>query len=352
MALTLGALAGKIGGALHNGDPDCEVSSVATLQHATGGDISFLSNRSYRKYLPATRAGAVILAPEDLPDCPVAAIVADNPYVAYAHAAALLFPPPADRQGVHPAAVVDDSCTIHASAWIGPHVVIEAGVTIDAGVQIAGGCYIGADTVIGPGCRIAPNVTIYHGVSIGARVNIAAGAVIGSDGFGLASENGKWVPVPQLGGVRIGDDVDIGANTTIDRGALDDTVLEEGVRLDNQIQVAHNVHIGAHTAIAGCVGISGSAHIGRHCLIGGGAGIVGHLEITDNVVITGMTMVTRSITEPGVYSSGVPAQDNDSWNRNYARFRQLDKLARKVQRLEKQATTASSTGSTGTGGNE
>ena len=179
-------------------------------------------------------------------------------------------------------------------------------------------------------------MVICHDVQIGERVNISPGAVIGGEGFGLAQEDGHWLNVPQLGSVRIGNDVEIGANTTIDRGALEDTVLEDGVRLDNQIQVAHNVHIGAHTAIAGCVGISGSARIGRHCMIGGGAGIVGHLEITDNVIITGMTMVTKSITRPGVYSSGVPAQDNDSWNRNYARLRQLDRIARKVQALERQ----------------
>ena len=335
MALTLGTLADEIGGTLQNGDPATEVASVATLQHAVAGDISFLANRGYRKFLGSTRATAVILAPEHLPDCPVAAIVADNPYVAYARAAAMLFPPPADRKGAHPSAVIADDCSIDASAWIGPHCIIESGATIEAGVQLAGGNFIGAGSTIGSGSRLAANAVICHGVALGSRVNIAAGAVVGSDGFGLASENGEWVPVPQLGSVRVGNDVDIGANTTIDRGALEDTVLEDGVRLDNQIQVAHNVHIGAHTAIAGCVGISGSARIGRHCMIGGGAGIVGHLEITDNVVITGMTMVTRSITEPGVYSSGVPAQDNDSWNRNYARFRQLDKLARKVQKLER-----------------
>ncbi len=335
MALTLGTLADEIGGTLQNGDPASEVASVATLQHAVAGDISFLANRGYRKFLDTTRATAVILAPEHLPDCPVAAIVTDNPYVAYARAAAMLFPPPPDRKGRHPSAVIADDCSIDASAWIGPQCIIENGATIEAGVQLAGGNFIGAGSVIGRGSRLAANVVICHRVVIGSRVTIAAGAVVGSDGFGLASENGEWVPVPQLGSVRVGNDVDIGANTTIDRGALEDTVLEDGVRLDNQIQVAHNVHIGAHTAIAGCVGISGSARIGRHCMIGGGAGIVGHLEITDNVVITGMTMVTRSITEPGVYSSGVPAQDNESWNRNYARFRQLDKLARKVQRLER-----------------
>ncbi|NNJ95003.1 MAG: UDP-3-O-(3-hydroxymyristoyl)glucosamine N-acyltransferase [Halobacteria archaeon] len=336
MALTLGALAEQIGGRLAQGSPGCEVGGVATLQHASTGDISFLANRSYRKFLASTRASAVILAAEHLADCPVAAIVADNPYAAYARAAALLFPPPPGRRGIDPSASVGESCSIDPDAWIGPRCIIESGATIHAGAQLAGGCYIGADSEIGPNSRLAANVVICHGVSIGARVNIAPGAVIGSDGFGLASEDGKWLPVPQLGSVRVGNDVDIGANTTIDRGALEDTILEEGVRLDNQIQVAHNVHIGAHTAIAGCVGISGSARIGRHCMIGGGAGIVGHLEITDHVVITGMTMVTRSITSPGVYSSGVPAQDNESWNRNYARFRQLDKLARKVQKLERQ----------------
>jgi UDP-3-O-[3-hydroxymyristoyl] glucosamine N-acyltransferase len=335
MALTLGALAEQIGGTLEQGDPGSEVGAVATLQHASTGDISFLANRTYRKFLASTRATAVILAPEDLPECPVAAIVTDNPYAAYARAAALLFPRPSGRRGIHPSASIGESCSIDANAWIGPCCIIESGATIHAGVQLAGGCYIGADTEIGTDSRLAANVVICHSVSIGARVNIAPGAVIGSDGYGLASEDGKWLPVPQLGSVRVGNDVDIGANTTIDRGALEDTILEEGVRLDNQIQVAHNVHIGAHTAIAGCVGISGSARIGRHCMIGGGAGIVGHLEITDHVVITGMTMVTRSITRPGVYSSGVPAQDNESWNRNYARFRQLDKLARKVQKLER-----------------
>ena len=217
-------------------------------------------------------------------------------------------------------------------------VLSKKGAVIHAGVQLAGGCFVGAGSVIGADSRLSANVVVCHDVTIGERVKIAAGAVIGSDGFGLANEGGQWLNVPQLGGVRIGNDVDVGANTTIDRGALDDTVLEEGVRLDNQIQVAHNVHIGAHTAIAGCVGISGSARIGKHCMIGGGSGIVGHLEIADHVIVTGMTMVTKSITKPGVYSSGVPAQENDVWNRNYARFRQLDRLARKVHSMERNLT--------------
>ncbi|HYQ71022.1 MAG TPA: UDP-3-O-(3-hydroxymyristoyl)glucosamine N-acyltransferase [Gammaproteobacteria bacterium] len=335
MAVTLGELAGKIGGELRNGNPASRINSVATLQHAGEGDISFLANKGYRRFLQDTRATAVILSAADADACPTAAIILDNPYAGYARAAALLAPALPARQGIHPQSSVDPGSRVDPAAWVGPYCSIEAGAVIHAGVQLAAGCHVGAGSVIGAGSRIGANVVVCHDVSIGERVTIAPGAVIGSDGFGLAKDQGKWLNVPQLGSVRIGNDVDIGANTTIDRGALEDTILEEGVRLDNQIQVAHNVFIGAHTAIAGCVGISGSARIGRHCLIGGGVGIVGHLEITDNVVVTGMTMVTRSITEPGVYSSGVPAQDNESWNRNYARFRQLDKLARKVQRLER-----------------
>jgi len=335
MKLTLARLAEKVGGELQNADPDCEITGVATLQHAGDGDVSFLSNAAYRKYLSDCRASAVILSPADAAAYPEAAIVSSNPYVSYARAASLIAPPPAARQGVHASASVDADCHVDASAWIGPNCIIEQGAFIHAGVQLSGGCFIGAGSVIGADSKLSANVVICHGVSIGERASIAPGAIIGSDGFGLANDGGHWVNVPQLGSVRIGNDVDIGANTTIDRGALEDTVIEDGVRLDNQIQVAHNVRIGAHTAIAGCVGISGSASIGQHCMIGGGSGIVGHLEITDHVIITGMTMVTKSISKPGVYSSGVPAQDNDTWNRNYARFRQLDKLARKVLSLER-----------------
>jgi UDP-3-O-[3-hydroxymyristoyl] glucosamine N-acyltransferase len=334
MGVTLGALAAQIGAELQGGAPDTVVHAVATLQNAGPGEISFLANKGYRRFLAQTRAAAVIVAPEHAAECPVAALVSGNPYASYARAAALIVPRPPPRSGVHPGAVLEADCEVHDSAWIGPHCVIESGVVIEAGVQLAGGCFVGTGSRIGAHSRLAANVVICHGVTIGQRVSIAPGAVIGGDGFGMANDNGRWLDVPQLGGVRIGDDAEIGANTTIDRGALEDTVLEEGVRLDNQIQVAHNVFIGAHTAIAGCVGISGSARIGRHCMIGGGAGIVGHLEIADGVIITGMTMVTKSITRPGIYSSGVPAQDNESWNRNYARFRQLDRMARRLRALE------------------
>lgn len=336
MVITLGELAEQLGTTLRGGDPACLITAVATLQHAGSGDLSFLANKGYRKYLSGTRASAVILGAEHADECPVAALVSANPYASYARAAALIAPRAPERQGVHPTATLEAGCQVDETAWVGPHCIIESGAVIHAGVQLAGGCFIGAGSRIGAHSRLSPNVVICHEVSIGERVNIHPGAVIGSEGFGLANEGGKWLNVPQLGSVSVGNDVEIGANTTVDRGALEDTVLEDGVRLDNQIQVAHNVHIGAHTAIAGCVGISGSARIGRHCMIGGGAGIVGHLEIADNVIITGMTMVTKSITRPGVYSSGVPAQDNDSWNRNYARFRQLDRLARKVQDMERE----------------
>jgi len=335
MVQTLGKLAEAAGATLQNADPELLITGVATLQNAADGDISFLANPGYRKYLQTTRATAVILSPEDAATYSAAAMVSTNPYSCYARVANLVSPPAEARRGIDSTASIATDCSINDSAWVGPQCVIETGAVIHAGVQLAAGCFVGMNSEIGSHSQLSANVVICHDVSIGERACIAAGAVIGADGFGLASEAGQWLRVPQLGSVRVGNDVDVGANTTIDRGALEDTVLEDGVRLDNQIQVAHNVHIGAHTAIAGCVGISGSAKIGKYCMIGGGAGIVGHLEITDHVIVTGMTMVTRSITSHGVYSSGVPAQENDSWNRNYARLKQLDKLARKVLLLEK-----------------
>jgi UDP-3-O-[3-hydroxymyristoyl] glucosamine N-acyltransferase len=335
MGLALGELARRLGGELH-GDPGCVITSVASLGQAGPGAISFLANRAYRKYLPATRASAVILEAAFALACPTATITVANPYAAYARAAALLSSPPAVRRGVHPSAVIGAGCEIAPSAWVGPHCVIEDGAALAAGAQLSGGCQVGRDSRIGADCVLYANVVICHGVRIGERVVLHPGVVIGSDGFGLALEHGRWLKVPQLGGVCIGNDVEIGAGSTIDRGSLDDTIIEDGVKLDNQVQVAHNVRIGAHTAIAACVGIAGSASIGGHCSIGGGAGILGHLEISDHVVITAMTLVTKSITRPGVYSSGVPAQENALWNRNIARFRRLDRLARKMRKIEQQ----------------
>lgn len=340
MGLTLGKLAENLGDELA-GDPECVINHVATLERAGSGELSFLANAGYKKYLASTRASAVILSSEHVGDCPVSAIIAANPYASFARAAALITPPAPPRQGVHSSAIIGDDCEIDETAWVGPGCIIENNVRLGSGVQLAGGCYLGDGVSIGLQGRVAANVTICHGVTIGDRVVIHPGVVIGSDGFGLADEEGRWLKVPQLGSVNIGNDVEIGANTTIDRGALDETIIEDGVKLDNLIQVAHNVVIGAHTAVAGCVGISGSAKIGRHCMIGGGVGIVGHLEIADHVTVTGMSMVTKSITRKGVYSSGLPVQENALWNRNYVRLRQLDKLARKINMLTRKQDSES-----------
>ena len=333
MMRTLGQLAEHVGGRVH-GDVACQINGVATLQNAKSGDISFLANPRYTRYLASTAASAVIVSDDYRDACPANALVVADPYLSYAQIATLLNPPAVMPQGRHPSAVVAEGSSVDASAWIGPHSVIEEGVEIGAGVMVGPGCVIGRGSRIGAGSRLVANVTICHGSHLGKRVVLHPGVVIGSDGFGLANDSGNWVKVPQLGGVIIGDDVDIGANTTVDRGALDDTVIEDGVKLDNQIQVAHNVYIGPHTAIAGCTGIAGSARIGARCTIGGGVGIVGHTEITDDVHITGMSFVAHSIRKPGIYSSGTPLEDNREWRRNYARFHQLDDMARRLRRLE------------------
>lgn len=332
MGLTLGELAARVGAQLH-GDAACVIDSVAALDRARPGSIAFLNHPRFRRYLRDTAASAVILCADDLTDCPVSALVSDNPHATYAQVAGLLYPAEAVTPGVHASAVVATDCEIAASAWVGPQAVIEQGARIAADVFIGPGCVVGARARVGAGSRLLANVTIGHDVRIGQRALIFAGAVIGSDGFGFAKQGGAWLRVPQLGTVVIGDDVEVGANTSIDRGALDDTVIEDGVKLDNQIQVAHNVRIGAHTAIAGCVGIAGSARIGKRCTVGGGVGISGHLEIVDDVHLTGMTFVTRSITEPGVYSSGMPAETNRQWHRSIARYRQLDDMARQIKQL-------------------
>ncbi|MEO5572977.1 MAG: UDP-3-O-(3-hydroxymyristoyl)glucosamine N-acyltransferase [Gammaproteobacteria bacterium] len=334
MTLTLGELADKIGAELY-GDTQAVIHGVATLQDAQPGEITFLVGNRYRKQLAHTHATAVILSAADQGNCPVHTLVVDNPAVSYAHAATLLHPPSAPTAGIHPSAIIHKSSTIHATAAIGAQCVIDAGAQIAAGVIVGAGCIIGENAVIGEDSRLEARVTVCYGTQIGRRALIHPGAVIGSDGFGLANDRGTWLKIPQLGKVRIGDDVEIGANTTIDRGALDDTVIEDGVKLDNQIQVAHNVRIGAHTAIAGCVGIAGSAKIGRRCTIGGGVGVAGHLEIADDVHITGMTLVSKSILTPGIYSSGLPAQPNQLWNKIFARLCQLDDTVRRLKILEK-----------------
>ena len=318
------------------GDGSRRIAGVATLAHAQAGQISFLASGKYAAQLAATGAGAVILREQHLADCPVAALVAADPYVAYAKVAALYERLPAAAPGIHPSAVVDAGAQVDASASVGPCCVIAAGAVIGAGAVLGPHCIVGEDCIVGAQSRLVARVTLVLRVRLGQRVLVQPGAVIGSDGFGLAFERDHWLKIPQLGGVRIGDDCEIGANTTIDRGALDDTVLEDDVRLDNQIQIAHNVHVGAHTAMAGCAAVAGSAKIGRYCMIGGNAGVLGHLELADRVTITAKSLVTHSIHEAGEYSSGVPLQDNRQWRKNAARFKHLDEYARRLSALEKE----------------
>ncbi|WP_133499712.1 UDP-3-O-(3-hydroxymyristoyl)glucosamine N-acyltransferase [Cognatilysobacter terrigena] len=324
---TAGELAERFGLEVR-GDAATVVRGVATIADATPDRLTFLSNSKYRAALATTRAGIVVLAAGDADAATGTSLVARDPYSAYARIAALFETLPAANAGVHASAVVDASANVDPRASVGPHVSIGARSVVHAGAVIGPGCVIGEDCVVGEGARLVARVTLVTRVRLGARVLVHPGAVIGADGFGIAMDQGAWLKVPQLGGVVIGDDCEIGANTTIDRGAIDDTVLEEDVRLDNQIQIGHNVRIGAHTAMAGCVAIAGSTRIGRYCLIGGGAGVVGHIELCDKVVVTAMSLVTHSIREPGEYSSGTPLMENRVWRRNAARFRQLDRLFR------------------------
>jgi UDP-3-O-[3-hydroxymyristoyl] glucosamine N-acyltransferase len=332
-AYSLAQLAARFG--LELSGADRTVRGVATLLDAGPEQVSFLANRHYRAQLGATRAAAVVLARADRAQFTGSALVSLNPYADFARIATLFEPPTSAAPGVHPSAVIDPAASVHASASIGPHCSVAARAHVGAGVVLGPGCIVGEDCSIGAGSRLVARVTLVTRVRLGARVLIHPGAVLGADGFGLAHDAGRWLKVPQLGGVVIGDDCEIGANTTIDRGALGDTVLDEDVRLDNQIQIGHNVHVGAHTAVAGCVAIAGSARIGRECLIAGGVGIVGHIEIADRVKITAMTLVSHSIRDAGEYSSGTGIQDSRAWRRNAVRFRQLDDMARRLAALAK-----------------
>jgi len=336
MSFTLGELAVRFGCTL-KGDPDARVSRVATLEDAGPDAVTFLANPKYRRYLSQTRAGAVIVEPRLADACPGAALIGPNPYAIYARIATLLHPAPVAAPGIHPSAIVDASAQIDPAAAIGPRAVIEAGVVVGPRAAIGPGCVVMHGARVGADTRLVANVTLCHDVSIGERCLLHPGAVIGADGFGLAPDRGEWLKVPQIGSVRIGNDVEIGASTTIDRGAIEDTVIDDGVKLDNQIQIAHNVRIGAHTAIAGCAGISGSAVIGQRCMIGGMVGIAGHLTICDDVMVTGKSFVSSSIRKPGYYSSGLPIDETARFRKNAARFHQLDDMARQVRRLRRVA---------------
>ena len=344
-AFTLGQLAQRLGASL-SGDANLPIHGLAALQDAGPGQLSFLANPQYRKYLATSQAAAVLLTAADAEGFSGNALVVANPYLAYGRLSHLFDRKPMAAAGVHSSAIIAADAQVDPSASIGPGVVIEAGARIASGVTIGAYCVIGARSLIGENGWLAPRVTLYHDVRIGRRVVIQSGVVIGGEGFGFANENGVWQKIAQIGGVSIGDDVEIGANTTIDRGALADTIIGNGVKLDNQIMIAHNVQVGDHTAMAGCVGISGSTKIGKHCMIAGGVGMVGHIDVCDNVFVTGMTMVTRSISEPGAYSSGTAMQPAAEWKKSVARLRQLDDLARRLQQLEKRLPSTASAGNT------
>jgi UDP-3-O-[3-hydroxymyristoyl] glucosamine N-acyltransferase len=322
----------QFGGELR-GDGAVRISQVATLALAGPDQISFLANPKYQKQLQTTLAGAVILGPEAADASTRPRIVCANPYAYFARVARLFNPPPAFQAGVHPSASVN--AKLHPSVSVGACSHVGADARIGEGTAIGPGCVIGEGASIGAGALLHANVAVYPGCVIGARAIIHSGAVIGADGFGIArEEDGSWTKIPQIGRVVIGDDVEIGANTTIDRGALDDTIIEDGVKLDNQIQIGHNVRIGAHTAMAGCVGVAGSARIGRRCTVGGGAIILGHLSIVDDVHISAATLITKSITEPGTYSGAMPFEPHRSWLKNAAHLRQLDAMADRIRDLE------------------
>jgi UDP-3-O-[3-hydroxymyristoyl] glucosamine N-acyltransferase len=331
---SLGELVERFGGEVA-GDPAVRVRKVATLENAGPETISFLANPRYLAQLRSTRASAVIVGESGRGATRLPRIVCSNPLAYFARVSALLNPPPAARAGVHATAVVDASAQVAGDAEIGPCAVLGRRAVIGPGAAVGAGCFIGDSVVIGAGTRLYPNVTVYDDCVIGDRVILHSGVVIGADGFGLALDEGRWVKVPQIGRVVIGNDVEIGANTTIDRGAMDDTVIEEGVKLDNQIQVGHNVRIGAHTAIAACAGIAGSARIGRHCRIGGASGIAGHISIADHVEISTYTLVTKSIGEPGTYSGAYVFEPHRRWLRNAVQLRHLAELADRVRALEK-----------------
>jgi len=344
MGIRLGDLVERFGGQLV-GDPNLEVTAIAPLDTAGASHISFLSNSKLRALAAQSGAAALILSPLDDPTVAAtyegARIVTTNPYAYFARAAQYFASltdhvPPA---GVHPSAVVAATAVIDPSAHIGPHVTIDEGAVIEAQAIIDAGCYVGRNAVIGEGTHLFANVTFHAGCRIGKRGILHSGAVIGTDGFGFANEGGVYIKIPQTGRVLIGDDVDIGANTTIDRGALEDTIIEDGVKLDNQIQIGHNTRIGAHTAMAGCVGVAGSAKIGSRCTFGGAAMVLGHLEIADNVHISSGSMVSRSVLQPGQYTGFYPLAKNAEWERSAAIVRNLGSMREKLRALEKTIKT-------------
>ncbi len=335
MSYTLVEIAAQLGGQVL-GDGGVRIEQVATLEKAQGQHISFLTNRKYQSQLAGTQAGALILGEADSDASDLPRIISNNPYAYFARVSALLNPQPQPPVGIHPAAQVAAGAMVHSTAVVAATAVVEEGAKIGAHSVIGAGCYIGANVVIGEHALLYPRVVVYHDCVMGDRLIVHSGVVIGADGFGLAPDAGRWLKIPQIGRVVIGHDVEIGANTTIDRGALDDTVIEDGVKLDNLIQIGHNVRVGAHTAIASSTAVAGSTNIGQHCRIGGCVGIVGHIQIADQVEISGFTMVSKSIRNAGVYAGGFPFSSSDDWRKNAIHLRHLDELVKRIKTLEQE----------------
>lgn len=333
-SIRLADLAQQLDAELH-GDGDTVISGIASMKSAREGQITFLANSRYREQLSHCQASAVVLMANDLHYCHSAALIVKDPYLTYARLAQILDTTPQPAADIAASAVIDASVQLGRDVAIGANTVIESGVVVGDNVIIGAGCYVGKNSRIGAGSQLWASVTIYHEVEIGEQCLIHAGTVIGADGFGYANDRGNWVKIPQLGSVIIGDRVEIGANTTIDRGALDNTLIGNGVIIDNQCQIAHNVVIGDNTAVAGGVIMAGSLTIGRYCMIGGASVINGHMEICDKVTVTGMSMVMRPITEPGVYSSGIPLQPNKIWRKTAALVMNIDDISKRLKAIER-----------------
>ncbi|MDC0609884.1 UDP-3-O-(3-hydroxymyristoyl)glucosamine N-acyltransferase [Vibrio sp.] len=332
--VTLGRLAEITKGKVV-GDESVVITSVAPMDRASTGQITFLSNPKYAKHLESCQASAVMVKEAQQPLCTRNALVVDDPYVAFARVAQVLDTTPKPAYEVSSSAVIADDVKLGKNVCIGANAVIESGVELGDEVIIGAGCFVGKNAKIGSNTKLWANVTIYHSVEIGEHCLIQAGTVIGADGFGYANEKGEWIKIPQLGTVIIGNRVEIGACSCIDRGALDNTVIEDNVILDNLLQIAHNVHIGYGTAMAGGTIVAGSTSIGKYCIIGGASVINGHIEIADGVTITGMGMVMRSITEKGMYSSGIPLQTNKEWRKTATRVHRIDEMNKRLKALEK-----------------
>ncbi len=321
------------------GDENCLIHGLGTLSGAGPGQLSFLSNKSYLDQLASSQASAIIISGSLAERANHNLLISEQPYVSFARASELFANSPAITQGVHATAQVADDVQLADEVSIGPYAVIESGVSVGKGSVIGAHCFVGESSKIGENCHLYNNVTLYHGSKIGNKVIVHTGTVLGADGFGFAFDGEKSIKIHQLGAVSVGNDVEIGAGTTIDRGAIDDTVIEDGVKIDNQVQIGHNTRIGEHSVICGCTAIAGSANIGKYCVLGGASGMVGHISIADGVQVSAMSLVNRSITEPGTYSSGTGQMKTSDWKRAIVRFQQLENISQRLKELEKLSDT-------------